>query len=99
MKVLFYSRPWSYDLHVALEDHWRAAGEQVEARYITHQLQAARALERAGRPVTLIPRAVAELGPHDAFETLAVRERYMRINWLHRFCTPRGTPQTVYTRQ
>jgi hypothetical protein len=61
VNVLFFSRPWTVGLHLALAGHWQAQDAAFEAGFVTQHLQAARALEAAGREVVLLPREVKRL--------------------------------------
>ena len=74
MRIVFYARPWSVEILTAVEEYWRLS-RPVESVYITHQLQAARALEATGRDVTHIPAAIGEQGAVDAVTELQRIER------------------------
>src|SRR4051794_32492070 len=75
MRVLFYARPWTTDIQLAVEEHWRAAGMALEARYVTHQMQAFRDRRAAGREVEFIPATVREIDVADVDGELAAFER------------------------
>lgn len=73
MRVLFYSRPWNVDLHVALEERWRRAGVPLVAEYVTQHLEAKRSLARLGRSAAFLPELVAARKVPDPY---AVLERF-----------------------
>jgi hypothetical protein len=75
MRVLFYARPWTTAIQLAVEEHWRAAGMALEARYVTHQVQAFRELRAAGREVAFIPAEVRAIAVEDPDRELADFER------------------------
>jgi hypothetical protein len=77
MRVVFYSRPWNADLHLALEHHWSGEGKLEHVSYITHQMQTVRQLERSGRRAVFLPDAVRRLELVDPEAFLAgFEERY-----------------------
>lgn len=99
MRVVFYSRPWNADLHLALERQWFAEGKLEHVCYITHQVEAVRQLERAGRPAVFVPDAVRRLElPSEPEAFLAsFEERYgelmlplMRLLMAERFFARRS---------
>src|SRR5438045_3137279 len=71
MRVIFYARPWSVDLLIAVEERWRSDGRALEVQYVTSHAEAARLLAAAGRSATFIPAAVRDLSVADAMATLA----------------------------
>jgi hypothetical protein len=75
MRVLFYARPWNIDLQMAVEDHWRSAGEAVEPRYVAHQFQAVEELRAAGRDATFIPDEISKVEVRDSEAALEEFER------------------------
>ena len=78
MRVVFYARPWSVEILPAIEDHWRGhLAEQVECRYVTHQLEAAQGLRTAGREVVHLPAAVARVELNDPVSAIVrIEQRY-----------------------
>lgn len=73
MRVVFYARPWSVELHLALERHWREAGQPLDVRFVTHHVQVARLLRREGADVRFIP---DELRSFDVDDPTGVLERF-----------------------
>jgi hypothetical protein len=76
MRVVFYARPWSVDILTAVENHWRRSAP-VESIFITHQLEAARALTALDREVIHIPTDIAALVvPGPVTELQRIERRY-----------------------
>lgn len=76
VRIVFYSRPWTVDLHLALERLWQAQGAEHEIRWVTHHLEAAEAVRRAGYDVVFMPEATARADvrdPRAALEALEAR--------------------------
>jgi Capsule polysaccharide biosynthesis protein len=77
MRVVFYSRPWSVDLHIAIEDHWRRLNGGATVSYITQHRQVENALGKAGRDVTSIIHELRRLDVEDPASTLeSLEQRY-----------------------
>jgi hypothetical protein len=74
MKVVFYARPWSIDLFMAIEDQWRARGEELDVLYIANHLKACRRARERGRRTVFLPAAIAELAVTDPISVLAEME-------------------------
>ena len=70
MRVVFFTRPWSLEMDLALEQHWQARGTLEEARYVTHHLQAAKMLAAAGRESILLPEAIKQVEFADPYAEL-----------------------------
>ena len=70
MRVVFYARPWSADLLLAVEERWRGRGRHLEVQYVTSHAEARRRLHAAGRTATFLPAAVSELTISDPRLTL-----------------------------
>jgi hypothetical protein len=77
VRVLFYSRPWNVELHIALEERWRNAGVRLVAEYVTQHLEARRSLTAAGRTAAFLPDLVKAQGVSDPYPILeAFEARY-----------------------
>jgi hypothetical protein len=70
VRVLFYSRPWNVELHVALEERWRRAGVPLIAEYVTQHLEARRSLARHGRTAAFLPDLVKAQDAPDPYPVL-----------------------------
>lgn len=68
--MLFYSRPWNVDLHVALEQRWRRRGVALVAEYVTQHLEAKLSLARRGRAAAFLPELVAARKVRDPYAVL-----------------------------
>lgn len=75
MRTVFFSRPWTVDLHLALAQRWRSEGAGHEIRWITHHLEAARSIRQAGHDVLLLPEEAARVDMPDARAALEALER------------------------
>lgn len=73
--VVFYARPWTVELFLAIEKRWRDMGIDVDVRYLTQQLWAWRRLTDAGAHAVFLPRAVEALDVPDPIATLEEIER------------------------
>lgn len=71
MRVVFYARPWSTELLLAVEDCWRSHDRQVDVTFVTSHEEARRMLERAGKKAIFLPSATGALPISDASATLA----------------------------
>jgi hypothetical protein len=70
MRIVFYARPWSTDLMLAVEDHWRRTRRDVDVLWITSHIEAVRMLARIGREATFLPGAAREIAVPDARRAL-----------------------------
>lgn len=73
-KIVLYSRPWSVELHLALEDHWQRQDRNLNCEHMTQHLEVARRLEAEGRTVRFLTREVATVEIEDPIATLAELE-------------------------
>lgn len=70
MRVLFCSRPWTTELHVAVEEHWRERRHALLVAYVTRHLEARTALESAGRRVIFLPHEIRDVEDGDPYLVL-----------------------------
>ncbi len=75
VRIVFYARPWTVDLHLALTRRWQAQGAEHEFRWVTHHLEAAEAVRRAGHDVVFMPEAAAHADVREPRATLEALER------------------------
>lgn len=100
MRVLFYPRPWTVDLYLAVEDHWRRSADELAVRYVTQHQETVRQLRRAGREAVYLPGVVRREQVRDPREVLesfekrheAVTVPLMRMLMAERYFSrrPRG---------
>lgn len=80
MRVLFYPRPWTVDLYLAVEDHWRRGGDGIAVRYITQHQETVGQLRRAGRDALYLPEEVRREQVGDPREVLeSFEERHEAV--------------------
>lgn len=98
MRVMFYARPWSTDLLLAVERHWHERGRRFDVTYVTSHEEARRMLARSGRRATFLPAQTRQLSLPDAAAALAdIEARHdgellplMRCLLADRFMTRHG---------
>lgn len=77
MRVVFDTRFYRADMYMAVEDHWRAEGRDVDCLYIAHQREAYRMTSRAGRDSRFVTAELKELEVSDPDAALAgIEQRY-----------------------
>jgi hypothetical protein len=74
-KVVFYARPWSADLLMAVEDRWQRSGHAVDVSYISSHVEAVRRLAGRGRTAAFLPEETAKLDMPDPIGALEDLER------------------------
>ncbi len=62
-------------MHLALEGHWQAQGAEHEIRWVTHHVEVAEPLRRAGHDVVFLPGAAARADISDPRASLEALER------------------------
>ena len=76
--TVFYSKPWTVELHLELQRHWSAAGSNRSFEHLTQHLEVAELLESAGVPHRFLTREIAALDDPAPTETLARLEKRLR---------------------
>jgi hypothetical protein len=75
VRILFFSRPWTVELHLALVERWRSQGAEHEVRWLTHHLEVAQTIRRTGRDAQLLLEEAARLDIPDPRTVLEAFER------------------------
>jgi hypothetical protein len=85
-RVVFYARPWSAAVFMAVEDAWRADGHAVHASYVANHLAAAEMVRASGREATFLPEAIGRIPVDDPIEALVeIEARYSGLLPLMRY--------------
>lgn len=85
--IVFYSKPWTVELHLELERRWSASGWADSFEHLTQHLEVAERLERDGRTVRFLTSETERVDLADPRASVADIERRYRpgIRPLNRY--------------